>query len=343
MSKLKLKPVGITGIGSYAPPGKITNFDLEKMVDTSDEWIRTRSGIRERHRAAEDEATSDIASVGARKALEDAGIDPGEIQLIINCLVSPDVIMPATACYIQEKIGCVNAGAFDLFAGCTGFIYGLSVGSQMIATGAYDKILVVGCDVLTKLVDWEDRNTCVLFGDGGGAAVLEPVEEGFGILAHAISADGTGTSYIVMPGGGTRHPASHKTVDEKMHYIKMKGREVFKFAVRVCSETVQKLADEIGIALEEIDLIVPHQANDRILEAAAKRLKMPREKFYSNLEFYGNTSAGSIPLALTDAVKENRIKKGDNVFFVGFGAGLTWGGVAMKWAYDPNGRRRKPE
>ncbi len=332
------RSVGITGVGSYAPPDKITNFDLEKMVDTSDEWIRTRSGIRERRKVADDVATSDIASIGAKMALENAGVSPEEVQLIINGHVSPDKPIPATACYIQDKLGCKNAAAFDLSAGCTSFVYALSVGHSMVAMGLYDKVLVIGCDVLTKLVDWQDRNTCVLFGDGGGAAVLQPVEEGYGILASTLGADGSGASLIEIPAGGTKLPASHETVDNRLHYIKMAGRDVFKFAVNILAKTTRNLAEQLGIGLDEIDLIVPHQANNRILEAAAKRLKLPMDKFYTNLEFYGNTSAGSIPLALGDALRDGRIKKGDTIFLIGFGAGLTWGGIAMKWAYEPNGK-----
>jgi len=333
-----LRAVGITGLGSYAPPGKLTNLDLEKIVETSDEWIHSRTGISERHKAADNEATSDLAARGVNLALQDAGVKADEVELLINSLVSPDMIMPSTACFIQHKTGCSNAAAFDLFAGCTGFVYSLSVASQMVSTGAYDNIVVVGCDLLTKFLDWNDRNTCVLFGDGGGAAVVQPVEEGYGFLGHTISADGAGTSLIEMPGGGTKHPATKKTVDDGLHFIKMQGKEVFKFAVRVFADTVIELSEKVGIKPDDIDFIIPHQANDRIIESAARRLKMPREKIFSNLEYYGNTSAGSIPLALDEAVRNNRIKKGDNVFLIGFGSGLTWGGIAMKWAYDYNNR-----
>lgn len=331
----RLRSVGITGMGGYAPPNIITNFDLEKIVNTSDEWIRTRTGISTRHQANDDQATSDVAAESAKIAMEDAKVKPEEIDLIINSLVSPDMVLPSTACFIQHKVGCINAAAFDLFAGCTGFVYALSVAHQMVATGSYNKALVIGCDVLTKLIDWQDRNTCVLFGDGGGAAIVEPVEDDMGFLGHIIKADGSGASFIEMPGGGTRYPATHKTIDDRLHYIKMNGQEVFKFAVKVCADIIIELSDKLGMKMEDIDLIVPHQANDRILEAAARRLKIPKERFYSNLENYGNTSAGSIPLALVDAINEDRIHKGDNLFLIGFGAGLTWGGIALKWAYDP--------
>jgi 3-oxoacyl-[acyl-carrier-protein] synthase-3 len=328
------RSIGITALGSYVPQDVLTNFDLEKMVDTTDEWIRSRSGIKERHWVKDDRCTSDLAAEGARMALQKAGLQPSQVDLLINSLVSPDMIMPSTACFIHQKLGCTTAPAFDLFAGCTGFVYSLIVGSQMASTGAYDNVLVVGCDLLTKLLDWSDRNTCVLFGDGGGAAVLQPVEEGYGIIAHTMGADGQGVMAINMPGGGTKYPATHETVDGRYHYIKMDGKEVFKFAVKVFADTVVELSEKTGIKLEDVDMVIPHQANNRIIESAVKRLNMPLDKFYSNLERFGNTSAGSIPLALDEALQKGLIKKGDNVFLVGFGAGLTWGGVAMKWAYD---------
>ncbi|MFP4497855.1 MAG: beta-ketoacyl-ACP synthase III [Vulcanimicrobiota bacterium] len=327
--------VGITGMGSYVPDTVLTNEDLTKIVETSDEWIRSRSGIGARHKAREDQVTSDIGAEAARKALKNANTHPEEVELIINGLVSPDMLMPSTACFIQEKIGAKNAAAFDLFAGCTGFVYSLIVAKNLVATGAYKKVLVVGADLLTKLLDWQDRNTCVLFGDGGGAAVVEPVEEGYGFGPSTISADGTGTGFIELPAGSTYMPASPETLKNRMHYIKMKGREVFKFAVSVCAETINRLSDQTGISPQDVDLIIPHQANNRIIDSAAKRLKISSDKFYTNLESYGNTSAGSIPLAMVDALNEGKIKKGDNIFLVGFGAGLTWGGIAMKWAYDP--------
>lgn len=328
-----LRPVGIVGMGSYVPPGILTNEDLAKIVETSDEWIVSRTGIKTRHQVSGDMATSDVATEGARRALDNAGMKPEEVQLIINSLVSPDMVMPSTACFIQEKLGAKNAGAFDLFAGCTGFVYSLSVATQLVATGAYDNVLVIGADVLTKLLDWKDRNTCVLFGDGGGAAVVKPVEEGYGFITHILGADGGGASFIEMPGGGTRHPATHETVDKGMHLIKMNGKEVFKFAVPIMETMIREVVKKAGFTLDDVDLIVPHQANNRILDSAAKRLNFPREKIYSNLERYGNTSAGTIPLALVDALNEGRIKKGDLIVLVGFGAGLTWGATILRWAY----------
>jgi len=334
-----LRSVGITGIGSYAPERILTNFDLEKMVDTSDEWIVTRSGIRERHIASEKQATSDIAYEASIRAMKDAGVEPEDIDLIIFATVSPDKIVPSTACITQDKLGCVNAGAFDLMAGCTGFIYALSVAHQMVATGSHDTVLVIGADVLSKLTDWEDRNTCVLFGDGGGAAIVQPVEEGYGLIDHIIGARGSGHMYIEVPAGSTFMPATHKTVDDRQHYIKMLGREVFKFAVNIIGKTTKDLSKKTGIPIEDIKIIVPHQANNRIIEAGSKRLKLNNGIMYSNLEKYGNTSAGSVPLALVDAISEGRINKGDYVLLVGFGAGLTYGGIMMKWAYEIN----KPE
>lgn len=328
------RSVGITGVGSYAPEKIVTNFDLEKMVDTSDEWIVSRSGIRERHVASEDQVTSDIACQASIRAMEDAGVKPEDVDLIIMATVSPDKILPSTACITQDKLGCVNAGAFDLMAGCTGFIYSLSVAHQMVTTGSHDTVLVIGADLLSKLTDWKDRNTCVLFGDGGGAAIVQPVEEGYGLMDHIIGAQGSGHKYIEIPAGSTFMPATHKTVDDRQHYIKMMGKEVFKFAVKVIGKTTRELAEKTGIPLDEFKLIIPHQANTRIIDAGARRLKLADGVMYSNLEKYGNTSAGTIPLALADALADGKINKGDYIIFVGFGTGLTYGAIAMKWAYE---------
>jgi 3-oxoacyl-[acyl-carrier-protein] synthase III len=330
-----LRPVGITGVGSYTPEGKVTNQDLEKLVDTTDEWITSRTGIKVRQKASDQEVTSDLAVIAAKKALDVAGAKPEEIDLIILATITPDMYVPATACVIQHKLGCKRAAAFDINAGCTGFAYGLAMASGLVGCKKYNKVLVIGYETLSKIVDWTDRNTCILFGDGGGAAVVEPVEEGYGILFDLLGADGSDASLIEVPGGGSCNPASLETVEQKMHYIKMKGSEVFKFAVNAVSQAISDMAEKSGLSMDEINLIIPHQANDRILESAARKLKMPKEKFYTNLENYGNTSAGSIPLALDEALQKGLIKKGDNIFLVGFGAGMTWGGVAMKWAYDP--------
>ncbi|MCD4784979.1 MAG: ketoacyl-ACP synthase III [Candidatus Eremiobacteraeota bacterium] len=331
-----IRSVGITGVGSYAPEKVLTNFDLEKMVDTTDEWIVSRSGIRERHIASEEKSTSDLACDASIRAMKDAGVKPEDIDLIIMATVSPDKIVPSTACIVQGKLGCVNAGAFDVMAGCTGFIYALSVARQMVATGSNNTVLVIGADLLSKLTDWEDRNTCVLFGDGGGAAIVQPVEEGYGLIDHIVGAKGLGHLCIEIPAGGTFMPATHKSIDDRQHYIKMLGKEVFKFAVKTIEKTTVELAEKTGIPIDKIKLIVPHQANSRIMDAGKKRLKLADGVMYSNLEKYGNTSAGTIPLALADALADGKINKGDYVMLVGFGAGLTNGAIIMKWAYEVN-------
>lgn len=327
----ELISAGIAGIGTCVPDTVLTNAQLEKMVDTSDEWIQSRSGIRERRIASDEQATSDLAAVAAERALEDAGITPGEVDLVIVTTDTPDMIFPATGSLVQDRIGAKNAGAFDLVAGCTGFVYALAVGSQFVATGSCRNVLVIGAETLSKIIDWEDRNTCVLFGDGAGAAVVRPVEEGSGILSFKLCSDGGGGHHLAMPGGGSRRPATRETVDNKLHYIHMNGREVFKFAVRIMGEAAEEVLHSAGITKSDLDLFIPHQANIRIIESAAKRLGLPMEKVLVNVDRYGNTSTASIPLALEEAVREGRIKRGDHIAMVGFGAGLTWGAVAMKW------------
>lgn len=332
---MNLRSVGITGMGAYAPSKIMTNSDFEKLVDTSDEWIVSRTGIRERHFALDTQSNSDLAYEAGRRAIESAGLKPEDIDMIIMATVSPDKILPSSACITQSKLGCVNASAFDLMAGCTSFVYGLSVASQIVGAGACDRVLVIGSDLLTKLIDFQDRNTCVLFGDGAGAAVVQPVEEGYGILGHLLGADGSGHEFIEVPAGGTYMPATHKTVDERLHYIKMKGPDVFKFAVKIMETSLRDITAKVNLSVDQIDLVIPHQANDRIIESAAKRLKLPMDRVFSNLAHFGNTSAASIPLATMDAISQGRVNKGDNIVMVGFGAGLTWGAIAMKWAYQP--------
>jgi 3-oxoacyl-[acyl-carrier-protein] synthase-3 len=322
---------GIAGLGTYVPERILTNAQLEEMVDTSDEWIRSRSGIRERRITAPEQATSDMAVAAAERALADAGITPEEIDLIIVATNTPDMLFPATACLVQDRIGAKNAGAFDLAAGCTGFIYAMSVGSQFIAAGSCRTVLVIGADNLSKITNWEDRNTCVLFGDGAGAVVLRPVARGSGILAFKLCSDGAGGIHLMMPAGGSRRPATRETVDGKQHYIYMNGREVFKFAVRIMGEAAEEVLAAAGLDKSDLDFFIPHQANIRIIDAAAKRLGLPMEKVLVNVDRYGNTSTASIPLALEEAVHSGRIKKGEHIVMVGFGAGLTWGAVAMKW------------
>jgi len=323
---------GITGVGSYLPPGILTNHDLEKMVDTSDEWITTRTGIKERRIASEDQAASDLAVKAAEKALEDAQLDAKQIDLIIVATVTPDMFFPATACLVQQKIGAINAAAFDLEAGCSGFIYALSVATQFVNTGVYQNVLVIGAETLSKITDWSDRNTCVLFGDGAGAVVVSNIgDENKGILANYLKADGSGGKLLHMPAGGSRLPATKDTVEKGLHYINMNGGEVFKFAVKIMGCAAKNVIKLAGLKLSDVDYLVPHQANKRIVDAAIKRLKLSPDRVYMNLDRYGNMSSASIPVALDEAVKKGFIKKGDIVLMVGFGAGLTWGASVLRW------------
>jgi 3-oxoacyl-[acyl-carrier-protein] synthase-3 len=322
---------GIIGLGSYTPEKVLTNRDLEKMVETSDEWIRERTGISFRRIADESMATSDLAAKAALEAIEMAGIGPDELDLIIGATVTPDMMFPSTACIVQHKIKASRAAAFDLSAGCTGFIYALTVAAQFVASGMYRNVLVFGAEILSKIVDWQDRNTCVLFGDGAGAAVVSVVESG-GILESVLGADGGGKDLLFIPAGGSKEPASIETVKERKHFIKMNGNEVFKFAVKIMEESTRKVLEKANLTPQEIDLIVPHQANIRIIEAATKRLNISKEKVMVNIDRYGNMSAASIPVALYEAFKARKIKKGDKVVLVGFGAGLTWGANLIEWS-----------
>jgi 3-oxoacyl-[acyl-carrier-protein] synthase-3 len=323
--------VSISGTGKYVPPRVLTNSDLEKMVDTTDEWIRTRTGIRERRICENGEASSDIALPAARGALERSGLLPGDLDLIIVATSTPDMVFPSTACLLQAKLGAKRAGAFDLSAACTGFIYGLAAGAGFIAGGTVRNVLVVGSECLSKTVDWKDRNTCVLFGDGAGAAVLVPNSGRKEILRTFLSADGTRDDLICIPGGGSRMPASEATVRDRMHYMKLQGREVFKFAVRIFQELVHQAIESCGLTTDDVALIVPHQVNTRIIDAAAKDLNIPAEKVYVNIDRYGNTSAASVPIALDEAAEEGRLKEGDIVLLVAFGGGLTWGSAVVRW------------
>ncbi|NLP37224.1 MAG: ketoacyl-ACP synthase III [Firmicutes bacterium] len=328
---MKLQNVGILGVGSALPTKIVTNFDLEKIVNTSDEWIRTRTGISERRIVAGSQTTSDLAAEAARAAVEAAGCTIAEIDLILVATISPDTIMPSTACFVQEKLGAKNAAAFDLSAGCTGFVYGLAVGCSFVRSGMYKRVLVIGAEVMSKFLDWTDRNTCVLFGDGAGAVLLGPAEEP-GFLSFKLHADGSMGDLLITPAGGARLPASKETVAARQHYIKMvSGNETFKFAVRVMGEVVQQALDEAGLVKEELDFLIPHQANLRIIEAARKRFNLPPDRVVVNINRYGNMSAASIPVALDEAVKNGRIKRGHLLGFVGFGAGLTWGAVIMRY------------
>ncbi|NLK44113.1 MAG: ketoacyl-ACP synthase III [Tissierellia bacterium] len=323
--------VGIFGIGSYVPEKLITNEDLSKIVDTSNEWIVERTGIQERRIVDESIATSDIASIAAKRALEDAKLKAEDIDLIIVATATPDHSFPSTACIVQKNIGATKAAAFDISVGCSGFVYGLVVGEQFVKSGLYENVLVIGAETLSKIVDWQDRNTCVLFGDGAGACILEKCEENMGILASELGSDGRNGSVLIQPAGGSRQPANEDTVKNRLHFIRMEGREVFKFAVRVMDKASQSVIDKANLKLEDIDFLVPHQANVRIIDAAAKKLNLEQGKIYVNLNKYGNMSSASIPVALNEAIEEKRIKKGDNVLLVAFGAGLTWASMIIKW------------
>ncbi|ADD02545.1 3-oxoacyl-(acyl-carrier-protein) synthase III [Thermoanaerobacter italicus Ab9] len=323
---------GILGTGSYVPEKVLTNSDLEKMVDTSDEWITTRTGIKERRIADPSQAASDLGIEAARKALEDAKIAPSEIDMIIVATVTPDMNFPSTACIIQANLGASNAAAFDISVGCSGFIYGLAIAQQFVETGMYNKILVIGAETLSKITNWKDRNTCVLFGDGAGAAVVGRVESGYGILSTYLGADGTGGKHLYIPAGGSRMPASEETVKKNLHTIFMEGQEVFKFAVKVMDSATIEALNRCGLKPEDIDMLIPHQANTRIIEAARKRLKLSDDKVYINLDKYGNTSAASVAIALDEAYRKGLIKKGDIILTVAFGAGLTWGSSVIKWS-----------
>jgi 3-oxoacyl-[acyl-carrier-protein] synthase III len=329
-----VKPVGIIGTGSYLPEKVLTNKDLENMVDTTDKWIVSRTGIRERRIAAEDQASSDLAVEASRKALEAAGVTADQLDLIIVATVTPDMMFPATACLLQDRLGAKKAAAFDLSAACSGFLYGIATASQFIQSGMYRYALVVGVDCLSKITNWEDRNTCVLFGDGAGAVVLGPVEEGSGFLSFELGADGSGGDLLKQPAGGSRLPASRDTVDGRLHTISMAGREVFKFAVRVMGNAAEEALAKAGMTKEDIDFLVPHQANTRIIDAAVKRFGLSEEKVIINLDRFGNMSSASIPVALDEALHQGRIKKGNTLVLVGFGGGLTWGAAVLKWSMD---------
>ncbi|MGG1311249.1 beta-ketoacyl-ACP synthase III [Cohnella laeviribosi] len=324
-------PVGILGTGMYAPERRLTNQELETMVETSDEWIVSRTGIRERRIAAPEQATSDLAYEASLKALAAAGISADQLDLIIVATITPDMFFPSTACILQEKLGAKKAAAFDLSAACSGFIYGLANAAGFIATGAYQYALVVGADCLSRITDYTDRNTCILFGDGAGAAVLGRVPEGRGFRSFELGADGSGGELLNIRGGGSRLPASEKTIAERNHYIYMNGREVFKFAVRVMGNAAEEALRKAGLGKEDIDLLVPHQANIRIIQSALERLNLPEDKCLINVDRYGNMSAASIPVALAEAVEEGRVREGDRLVLVGFGGGLTWGASVLVW------------
>lgn len=321
----------ITGWGKYVPERVLTNFDLEKIVDTSDEWIRTRTGIRERRIAAPGETCCSMSVAAAQKALEVARLNPTDVELIIVATSSPDYLVPSVASMVQDRLGARGTPAFSLVAGCTGWVYGLVTASQFIQTGAYRNALVIGTEHLSVGVDWTDRTTCVLFGDGSGAVVLEASEQPTGLMAFELGSDGSEYDALIFPGCGGVHPPSHEVIDQRLHYLRMDGHRVFKFATRVMADSVAKVVTASGLTIDDIALIIPHQANDRIIELARRRLGVPPEKIMINIDRYGNTSAASIPLAFVEAIEEGRIKPGDRVVFVGFGAGLTWASAVFHW------------
>jgi 3-oxoacyl-[acyl-carrier-protein] synthase-3 len=321
----------IIGTGSYAPKKVVTNHDLAKVLDTNDEWITERTGIKQRHIADKSETTSDLGYEASIRALKAAKLSPQELDLIIVATMSPDMVMPSTGCVLQEKLGAKNAAAFDMFAACSGFIYGLSIANAFIKSGIYKNILVVGAEVLSRFVDWEDRTTCVLFGDGAGAVVLQRFSGKRGILSTHMHSDGSLANILALPAGGATHPPTHDTIHKRMHYITMKGNEVFKSAVRALGEVAQEALDFNKIKHEELDFLIPHQANLRIIQAMAQRLKMPMEKVVLTLPKYGNTSAASIPMAMDEAVRDGRIKENDLVLLEAFGGGLTWGASLIRW------------
>lgn len=321
----------ITGVQGYVPEHVLTNKDLEKIVDTTDEWITSRTGIKER-RVMKNGPTSDMAAEAVKGLLKKTNTLPEEVDLLICGTITPDYPFPSTANVVCDKLGIKNAWSFDVSAACSGFLYGLSTGAQFIETGKYKKVIVIGVDKMTSILDYEDRTTCVIFGDGGGAVMLEPNEEGLGVLDFLLKSDGSGRKYLLQPGGGSASPASHKTVDERLHYVKQEGKQVFKFAVTNMAEISAQIMDKNNLTGDDVDWLVPHQANLRIIDATAKRMDIPEEKVMINIQKYGNTTAGTLPLCLWDW--EPKLKKGDNLILSAFGGGFTWGAIYLKWAYN---------
>lgn len=321
----------ITGWGMHVPEPVLTNDDIAKLVETNDEWIRGRTGIRERHIARENEFPSTLGVEAALKALQVANLAPTELDLIICTSSSPEYIFPATACLIQDQIGATKAGAFDLLAACSGFIYATNMAAQAIRSGSIKNALVIGSETLSRFINWKDRNTCILFGDGAGAFVLQASDKPGGVLSAVMHSDGSGADLLTLPGGGSRYPATETTIHEGKHYVSMDGKEVFRFATRVMGHATQESLQLAGLTTNDIQWIIPHQANYRIIETAAKYLKLPMEKFVVNVDRYGNTSTASIPIATVEAIEGGKVKSGDKIVFVGFGAGLTWGAMTVEW------------
>lgn len=331
---MKPIPCGIDGVGAYVPDKIMTNQDLERLVETSDEWIRTRTGISERRIIGAGVNPSDLGVEAARRALADGGLAPADIDAIIVATSSPDMIFPSTACVIQGKMGLDGVPAFDVNAACAGFVFGLSVASQYVGTGEFGRILFIGADALSRHVNWDDRGTCILFGDGAGAVVLGPAEEGFGVLASCLAASGAGADLLKIPAGAASLPGTKESVEEKAHCIQMNGAEVFKFAVRAIPEVTEKALGKAGLTPQDVTYLIPHQANIRIIKTAAQRLGLSMEKVVVNIDRYGNTSTASIPLALDEICRAGRLRRGDVLVFVGVGAGFTWGANVVRWHKD---------
>lgn len=329
---MKKITAAITGVHGYLPEKILSNKDLEKMVDTSDEWIVSRTGIKTRHLLEDGKGTSDMGAEAVKSLLKKKGIAPEEIDLLICATITPDFPFPATANIISDKVGLVNAWSFDINAACSGFIYALITGSQFIETGKYKKVIVIGADKMSSIIDYEDRSTCIIFGDGGGAVLLEPNEEGFGVIDSVLHSDGDGRKYLHMPGGGSVNPASKKTVEKKMHYVQQDGQPVFKAAVKNMADVSVHIMEKNNLTADDVSWLVPHQANLRIIDATANRMGLSKEKVMINIQKYGNTTAGTLPLCLWDW--ESQLKKGDNIILSAFGGGFTWGAIYLKWAYN---------
>lgn len=324
----------ITGVAGYVPPRVMTNFDMEKITDTTDEWIRTRTGINERHYADPGVASSHLGTEAAKKLLASKGVSPEEIEMIVLATVTPDMFFPSTACLIQDRLGASKAWGFDVSAACSGFVYALTVGAQFVGAGTHKKVLVIGSDVMTSILDFKDRATCVLFGDGAGAVLVEPAtSDSEGILDFVNDVDGSGGCHLYMPAGGSLNPSSHETVDKRMHYVHQEGAQVFKYAVRRMSELAVEILERNGLKSSDLALVVPHQANLRIIRAMQERLGVDDSKILINIDHFGNTTAATIPLGLMDALEQKRIRKGDLVLLISVGAGYTTGAMLMRWAY----------